>query len=155
MMAGLAEFMLGIIGCSLFVGILGRFPLEGNQKKLLQLLSGVLLTLAVLRPVVHFDWSSLSMKAYLPTGEDLAAQGQAMTADAAGAIIKSRTEAYILDKAAALDADLEVRVELDDEHIPVQVTLDGSISPYARTRLSKTLEEDLGIPKERQQWKNG
>ena len=64
-------------------------------------------------------------------------------------IIKQRTQAYILDKAQALNTVLEVEVTLSDDDIPVplKVRLKGKISPYAKGRLQATIAEDLGIEK--------
>lgn len=71
--------------------------------------------------------------------------------------IIQRTRAYILDEAQALGASLHV-VALglqEDGDFPVSVELEGYISPYARSVLSRWIEENLGIGKEAQQWKIG
>ena len=75
-----------------------------------------------------------------------------MAGEAEGNIIKSRVQAYILDKADSFGTSLEVEVILDQDHIPVSVELQGNISPYARAQLTEIIEEDLGIPKEHQLW---
>ena len=82
-------------------------------------------------------------------GESLAAEGEAMAADAKEDIIRSQVEAYILDKAGV---DLAVSVALDDEGIPCGITLTGDISPQTKAQLSRMLEEDLGLGEEVQQW---
>jgi hypothetical protein len=68
--------------------------------------------------------------------------------------IIQQTQAYILDKARSLDAELTVEVFLGDGTIPVPigVRLEGNISPYARKLLSQMLQDDLGIPAEEQIW---
>ena len=77
-----------------------------------------------------------------------------MTRRAMSGRIKAQTEAYILDKAAALEVTLLVEVEMSDEPIPVPcgVRLAGDVSPHAKNKLSGIITEDLGIEKERQQW---
>jgi len=48
---------------------------------------------------------------------------------------------------------LDVEVELGDcEPVPASVRITGPASPYARTQLQKRITDELGIPKERQQW---
>ena len=77
-----------------------------------------------------------------------------MAKDAAGEIIKARTQAYILDKARSLDVALTVEVFLDDATIPAPcgVRIEGAISPYAKKVLSQMMKDDLGIPPEEQIW---
>ena len=76
----------------------------------------------------------------------------AMDAYRQGIII--RTESYILEKAKALNCDLQVEVILSSDATPVpeQVRISGSISPYAKQAISTMLTEDLGIDREAQIW---
>ena len=69
-------------------------------------------------------------------------------------IITDKTCAYILDKAETLRAQLTVQVILSDEELPVpeRIYLTGQASPYARSMLQRLIEEELGVPKERQIW---
>ena len=84
--------------------------------------------------------------------------------------ICERLEAYILDKAAdlhanlrvevtvgednlpALGADVSARFTLDEQDLPRTVTLTGSCTPAQKQALARVLAEDLGIPEERQIW---
>ena len=77
-----------------------------------------------------------------------------MADDALRQIIKTETEAYILDKAAQFDLQLDVQVALTDDVMPVpeSVQLTGSVSPYVKSRLQILISNDLGIPKEQQLW---
>ena len=77
-----------------------------------------------------------------------------MTKEAIAAGIKSRTQAYILDKAMALELQLQVEVVLSEDEIPVpeEVRLAGKASPYAKARLQQIIKEDLGIDKEHLIW---
>ena len=70
-------------------------------------------------------------------------------------VIKEQTEAYILEKASALNADITVSVKLalDTQYpTPESVHIKGNISPYARRLLSQTIQDDLGIASEDQVW---
>lgn len=71
--------------------------------------------------------------------------------------IIEQTRTYILDEAASLGAEIQV-VALsleEDGFVPVGVELAGTVSPYQRKMLSGILQEDLGIGKEGQIWKDG
>lgn len=66
-----------------------------------------------------------------------------------------RTQAYILDEAESLGADIQViALSLEEDgFLPVRVELRGTVDPNQRARLSRVLEDDLGIGKEGQIWK--
>ena len=67
--------------------------------------------------------------------------------------ITDRVQAYILDKAVEMGANIQVQVILSDDAYPVpeQVCIQGDISPYARNQLKHILEE-LGVAEENQIW---
>ena len=81
-------------------------------------------------------------------------RGQTIAAESQKEIIARKVAAYILDKAQALETELDVKVTVADGEIPVpeSVRLTGMISPYARAQLQKIIAQDLGIPKEHQIW---
>jgi hypothetical protein len=58
-----------------------------------------------------------------------------------------------LDKAAAIGAQIQVKIVLSNDHYPVpeKVYIEGDISPFARTRLKQILTE-LGVTEENQIW---
>ena len=68
--------------------------------------------------------------------------------------IKQELEAYILDKAAALDLKIRVNVKLDDHPLPgpESVVIEGTVPPYQKQVLEDILQSELGISKENQQW---
>ena len=56
--------------------------------------------------------------------------------DSMADIIKEETEAYILDKAADLHANLRVEVAVGEDNLPAAVTISGEASPYARRQIT-------------------
>ena len=91
----------------------------------------------------------------LPVGDGNDSQVDEAQAEASAqmaAIITQQTQSYILDKADTLGVCLEVGVELNEEMVPWRVTMAGEASPYARQRLEGIIQDDLGIPAERQVW---
>ena len=59
-----------------------------------------------------------------------------------------------MEKAKALDCDLQVEIFLsaDTTPVPEQVPISGSVSPYAKQVISTMLSDDLGIDREAQIW---
>ena len=91
---------------------------------------------------------------YTDTADLIASEGERYSVEAMAAVIKSRTEAYILDKGTQLGVSLDVQVELSQDPIPVpvRVRLKGNVSPYAKSRLQQILAKELGISKGDQIW---
>ena len=78
--------------------------------------------------------------------------GENLARDSMAEIIKSETEAYILDTARSLQAEVTVEVSVNEENVPDSVTVSGAVSPYVRRQLQRIIESDLGIAKENQKW---
>lgn len=150
-------YLLGIVGAAVICGIITRFVGEkGTQGAMVKLIAGLFLTFTVIRPIANIrldGWSDFA-DLYSDSGVEAAAAGERMTKDALRSSIKAQTEAYILDKAAALALNLEVDVTLSDDEIPIPATvrLSGKSSPYAKLRLQAIITQDLGIDKEHQIW---
>ena len=103
---------------------------------------------------MDFDLLENIPVAYLDAADAVAAEGEKTAEEAMGTIIKEETEAYILDKAKALNAQIQVEVILDQSEIPVphSVRIFGEPTRAQREILEEFLESQLNIPKERQQW---
>ncbi len=155
-MESLRQYVISVTAAALICGILTGLVKKGAAGELIRMLCGLMLAFTVLYPISGLDLESLTLD-LLPSareGESLAAQGEKITRQSMADIIKSDTEAYILDKAAALEVNLTAEVSLseDDVPVPVGVILSGAVSPYARSQLTNVIERDLGIPKEKQLW---
>lgn len=152
------EYVLRIVTsaivCAVARGFLGKNTAIG---RVATLVSGILMAITVLAPLgtitfsgVSDFWDNLSIDAdrYVQEGISLAEKQEAD-------IIKSQSEAYILDKANRMGLQIAVEVELDDQNgnIPYGVVITGNISPYGQTQLGSYIEDTLGITKENQKWK--
>jgi len=129
---------------------------HGLAAQLGKVLVGVFLLLSLLRPLMGKALPDLSQWRYDYTqaAQEAVALGEMTAKNALVQRIKDQTEAYILNKAASLQAKLQVEVVLSDDPIPVPVgvKLSGQISPYAKSQLQRLLQQELGIAKENQQW---
>lgn len=153
----LGQYILSVASAAFLAGILGSLTdKKSGAGSVLRLLSGLFLTFTVISPIVKMDFSGITdyMESYAREGENTAAWGDAAAEDERRTIIKSRVEAYILDKAEALGTAVTVEVTLSDDIVPVpeEALLRGAVSPYVRTRLEQMMEADLGIAKENQLW---
>ena len=121
---------------------------------MVRLVSGLLLVLAILRPLAGRDWENLEP---LPETPDFQAGEQAAAyrknqQEALSAIIAEKTQAYIWDKAnrLGLACRAEVTVEAGDGGIPLP---SGAVlyGPYSQ-ELARCIEEEVGIPAEKLIW---
>ena len=89
-----------------------------------------------------------------PQIESAICAGQEAAHTAISEIIKQQTQAYILNKAKQLEADIFADVEMNhyDPYVPESVRISGSVSPYAKQRLKQYIAEELGISEEQQTW---
>lgn len=150
----MTQYILTVTAAAILVSVLQKLAGSGTMGALIRMLAGVFMALTVMAPMVKLELPDPArwLAGLSAEGEAAAAEGERMGNDAAFAIIKDRTEAYILDKAAGCGAALAVQVTLDETGVPAAVTLTGSVSPYARTRLERIIASDLGIGEEDQQW---
>ena len=121
------------------------------------LISGILMAITILAPIGTITFSGIS-----DFWEDLSSdadyyvqEGISLIEKQEVDIIKSQSEAYILDKANRMGLQIAVEVELDEHNrnIPCGVVITGNISPYGQTQLGSYIEDTLGIAKENQIWK--
>ena len=150
------EYLLSLVAaaiiCSITKNISNEKTLSGAM---LRLVAGIIMTVTVLAPVVNLDLNDLPLMTthFMDEASAIAAEGEEMAASARNAIISDRAEAYILDKAAAFGAALEVEVTISDgPMMPEGARRKGAISPYAKLQLQRIMEQDLQIAKENQQW---
>lgn len=155
-MAALGQYILSVAGAALVCGILCGILKDTGTQGIVKLVCGVFLTLTALRPVADISFVEISRFAlpYQAEAAEAALAGEDYARDTLCEIIKADTQAYILDKAAELGADVSVRVSVSQDPIPVPVSVQitGSLSPYNKQKLEQIIERDLNIAKENQIW---
>ncbi len=138
---------------ALAVNISGK---SGLIPSLIKLIAGLFLTVNIVFPLIKNRFPDLSgmLSDIQIQSSQIADNGKNSAAETVTDIIKTNLEAYILDKAASMDAGLDVQIIMSDSDPPgpESVIITGNISPYQKQRLSKIINDDLGIPKEKQQW---
>ena len=153
----LGNSIICVVAAAIIAGILKSFSREGSGTgTLIRLICGLFLVFQLISMFADLDYGVVTTFAegYADAGDQVAGKGQAMADAAMYSSIKSETEAYILDKAAEYGAALSVDVTLSPDNwpVPVSARIQGRISPYAKAQLVQMMEQELGIPKEKQQW---
>ena len=153
-MEALRQYVISVVAATMLCGIVVRLFPNGSGKQMGKLICGLFLAYTVLSPISRVDFSKLpdfSLRC-MDDAEDAAAMGENLARDSMADIIKEETEAYILDKAADLHANLRVAVTIGEDNLPAAVTISGEASPYARRQIQAMIANDLGISKENQKW---
>ena len=156
-MGELRIYLLNVCAASTFCACVKSLTVEKSTGgKILKLICGLFLALTVVQPFADISINDFTLFT-ADIQEDARAavsEGEEYVRISLRDIIKDETEAYILDKAEALGADIEVDVTVSGDYqpIPKSVCIIGNVSPYAKARLENILEEDLGIGKEGQLW---
>lgn len=157
-MDDIKEYLLSLICasvvCTVINTLIGK---KSTHSAIIRLLSGLYLSFTLIAPLVNLKLNEYAdyFSGFSSDAETAVASGEASAMDELRSIIKSQTEAYILDKAVSMDTVIDVEVTLNNENppIPCSVTLTGSVSPYSKEVLSNFIANNLGISKEDQVWK--
>ena len=155
-MVGVGSYLMRLTGAALVCGVINKLMGEkGMLSSLVKLLTGVFMLLTVISPLLDIRLESFdSLENMKLDAQHAAAMGQIDAKNEMADIISRQTEAYILDKAENLGANIKVKIMLTEDMPPVPcgAELTGRISPYGKKVLSEFMEAELNIPMEAQKW---
>ena len=143
-MTFLRSWLLSVTACAVLVSIVQQLTDGGTMKKIVRFVGGMVLMLAMLRPL-------LSLTFDLPEVEALKETLNAEQDSALGDSIAAQTQAYIEDKASSLGLSVRAEVQTalrDGVPFPDSVTLYGENS----AALGAYIVQELGIAEENQLW---
>lgn len=154
----LKQWITGIT-CAAMIGALaeGLTP-PGRVKKAERLAIGLLLLLAVVKPLAGADYGALAgaLEEYRPDTAGYQAALEEKNGAVLKGLIEARTAAYISDKAKALGMDCSAEVTYHygaDGDVRLEaVVVRGEFTDSQRAQLSGMLETQLAIPAERQRF---
>lgn len=151
------QYIISIVAVAVLTSILLKLlQPKTTAYKLVKLMAGIIMILVMFSPLT--DISFRDYLSYYEVIQDEAAAskeyGEYVSQSALQQSIKEKTEAYILDKAVLLGADIHVEVTCDTSTSPVPVSaeLSGNVSPYIRQQLQMIICRDIGIPEEQIVW---
>lgn len=150
-MSFLKEWLLGVTAAALAVALAQALTPEGTVKKLLRLMGGLVLLLAVVRPLKGLAPAALPQPGDLiPSVETENKAG----ADVMKTLIAQKVGAYIVDKGSTLGCSCIAQVTVAEDGsgwaIPWSVELRGQWTAQGKKELSQTIAQELNIPAQRQ-----
>lgn len=149
-MSGAAAYILTVTAAAVLVSIVRQI----SSVTAVRLVSGLFMALVILAPVVKLELPDPEkwFREFRFEAQGAVSAGEELAQEASRKIIKEKSQAYILDKAASMDAAIEADVQLNEAGIPVSVTLRGEVSPGVKEQLREWIREELGIGEAMQYW---
>ena len=151
------RYLMSLIAASIIVGIVTSvLKTKSSEASIIRLISGVFLTLVMLNPILKVE-----IQDFLNCCDDITLdasiavdKGKNIAQTEMRSIIKENLEAYILDKASALQLDVDVDIMLSEDMPPAPntITIQGNVSPYSKQVLQSFLTNEIGLSKEQQIW---
>lgn len=153
----LRQYLLQITAAALFSSLTLCLLPKTNVRRIAALVCGLLTALCVLKPLVSIDSGKLAraFSELLVSSEEAANGLKLQNREVVGQVIKEKTEAYILDKAELFGIELSVSVTVGGEGTypyPTAADFYGRPTEAQKRQLTRLVEENLAIPKEKQQW---
>ena len=156
MMGAVGHWLRAIIAVSLLCAVADALMPRGGVKRVGRLVCALVLIGAILSPIASLDVSEGRrwLDSYLSSVRSREAELEETVNSQMKVIIEQEYAAYILDKAAQLGLDCDVRVECglseDGLYLPVRTEVAGLSTAGEQEQLIRVIEQDLGVPAERQ-----
>lgn len=132
---------------------------KGRVNGVLRVVCGAVMTIALLAPVVGFDYDiySESLEKYRIEADEAAGSASKSEDILSRTIIEEECAAYILDKAAELGlsmscAQVSARWSEEGFWYPYEAVLRAAGTQAGKTELAEIVASGLGIPRDRQFW---
>lgn len=159
MMGLVRKWLLGVTAAALVLALAETLAPEGSAKKVCKLAGGLALLLAAVGPVAGvLDGSALTqaVEGWRNRTQSYELELEEQKDQFYLAIIEEETAAYVMDKARefGFECAAEVTYSYDEDGVPCpwEVTAQGEWTQERRARLGRLLEEELGIPAQRQHY---
>ncbi len=159
MMGFVRSWLLGVTAAALVLALAETLAPEGAVKKVCRLAGGMALLLAAAGPVLDaLDGSALTrgLEGWRDRSQRYEQELEERNEQLYLAIIEEETAAYVMDKARefGFECDVEVTFGYDEKAVPCpwEVAARGEWTPERRARLGRLLEEELGVPAQRQHY---
>ena len=158
MMGLVREWLLGVACTAMVLAVVESLAPEGSVKRVCRLAGGLALLLAAVGPLLRLDSGLLSkaVEEYRITAESYEKDLEGKNNLFYQTIIEETAAAYIVDKAEEMGILCQAEVTFSDDEdgvpCPWEVTARGVWTEEQQEALSRLLEDDLGVPAQRQHY---
>lgn len=154
-MTAVKEYFTAVTAIAVLGVFLTAVVKDKRINNVLQILTGILLLLVLMRPVAEWDVEAFATKAGDVWGDRLPISDyETLYNEKLRQQVKETTEEYIRKKAESLGAIVTVTVELSREGYPTPVgtKISGFLTAHQLSELKRYVQADLGIEEENQRW---
>jgi hypothetical protein len=155
----LRNWIIGLMGAAMVTAVALTVTPEGRVKKIVSLICGLVTIIALVKPVVGFDYTGFAknIASYQKSAQGFSSKVESSNEKLTRLIIEDKCETYILDKGKSLGiTDLEVTVTAawskDGYWYPTGAHLSTNADKESRDKLCQSIEAELGIPPEELIW---
>ena len=154
MMTALKEWLTGVVAVAVLLYLVRCLLPQSAVRRAADFTGGLVLLAALVQPLLSLSPEGLGMAARQWQRQIAERQEELEQAQEAelSAVIAERTASYISHEADALGLEVNVTVETaagsDGVTVPWAASVEG---PYSEA-LAAVMAQDLGIPRERQDW---
>ena len=152
------QWLLGVACTALILAAADSLAPDGSVKKICRLAGGLALLLAAVSPILRLDSGALAdaLKGYRAQIRSYEETLEEQNHFFYQTVIEESAAAYIVDKAEEMGifCQAEVTFSYDEDGVPClwEVTARGDWTEGAREALERLLEDDLGVPPQRQHY---
>ena len=157
----LRSWVFGIVGASFITAITQAITPEVRAKRVVATACGFVMLLAILSPILSFDYGSFrqNLTRYSDDAEAITQQLDAANENLERSIIAERFAAYISDKSVARSVtavSVVVEVERSDgAWLPASATLTADADATQRAAVEYDIEAALGLAPHDITWREG
>ena len=158
-MEAIRRYLFSLCAAALLCSLVRALVPKGRMKSICSLLCGVFLAMTALSGLAGWQLTDVAeeLTKMRIAAEEARTGVEIGNREALSAIIKSKTEAYIWDKAQELGLSVSVDVAIEEDGAypyPAAVQISGQFTEMQRQNLARYIEENLAIGKEQQTWTN-
>lgn len=157
MVAWIRSWLSGLIGAAIFCALASELTPKGSVRRVQSALCGIVMVSALLMPLLRIDFAdyALNLAQSREETEAVTQRADEVSRELNRRSIETELEAYILDKAQTLGAQVQnvsvsVRWSTEGVWYPVSAELNGEY----HAGLANLIEGELGISKADQSWRN-
>lgn len=159
MTEALRSWIVGITGAAIVTAIAMTVTPDGRVKKVVTLICGLMTVIALIKPVIGFDYDGFSkyLTQYKNEAASFSSNIEQANENLSRRLIEDNCAAYILDKGQSLGlSDLSVTVRAswseDGYWYPSGVSLITDAEETLRHALGRIIEAELGVSSEELSW---
>ena len=157
-MEALRQYLISIVAAAVLCSVVASFANgKGTLAATTKLITGVIMSLCVIAPLLKGNILDMTVFTddFSTAAQAAASVGKRSADIELSSIIKAETQAYILDKAASLGAQLDVQVYVTEQvpPVPCAVQITGAASPFTQAAINNYITQTLGIQEESISWR--